>query len=199
MSRLARLARLIVVPAVVLVAAAGCGENRADDRADDTTASSDTTAVVPFDWSVEIDDEWFDLVLRLPTEPERIVQPVQLPDGTRTELVVYTATEGEREVFVSVLPLDPDDYDLDAAAPGAATGVAGVLVEVSRVEVDGNPARDAEIRIEGAAGEADDQLLLYRAVLLDQGLLQLQSLGPAGDRAWLERAQATLVDGVTFR
>ena len=184
-----RVAALAAVAALLAVAG-GCGD-------DDGAAPPEEPPAV-LDWSVVVHDDTFDLDLRLPAEPERIVQPAHLPDGTPTDLVIYTVVDDGFEVFASMLPVDPDDVDLDAVAPGAATAVEGVLLTVSRIEVDGRPGRDAEIRIEAGAGDGDgDQLLLHRAVVLDEGLLQLQTLGAETERATLERVQNTLVDGVT--
>ena len=174
-----------VVVAAATIANLGCSD---DDRGDTHVGAS-------LGWSVAVDDDTLGLRFVLPSEPERLVQRIQLPDGTPSEIVVYSTAGEGWELFVSTLPLDVDSYDLDAAAPGAAAGVEGELVEVRPVTVGGHPGRDAEIRYRR---DGEERVLLYRAVAIDDGLVQIQTLGPASNRPQLDRFHRELIDGITF-
>jgi hypothetical protein len=173
----ARLALAIVVAA----AAVGCG--------DDDGAAPEPT--VPADWP-SFTDPTTGVRFRLPGDPESLIQQVQLPDGTLSEIVVRAYTDGDHELIVSTFALDPDDYSLDDVPLGAARAVGGELVEVRPIDVGGFPARQAEIHF---TRDGVDWLVLNHAVLVDTGLVQLQASGPRSDRSELVELHAQLVAG----
>jgi hypothetical protein len=173
-----RRAAVVLVALALVVAACGDDEGGATDSADSGWPSfTDPTMGIGF---------------RMPDDPETLTQRVQLPDGTPSEIVVHTYGDDDWELFVSAFPLDPATFDLDGAAPGAAAAVNGDVVDVRQVTVADRPGRDAEIafRVDG-----QDRLLLYRAILLDGGLVQLQTIGAESDRARIEQRHADLVAG----
>jgi hypothetical protein len=174
-----------VALAAVTIVTLGCS---GDDKGD---VGSDPD----LDWSVTVAADVFGLRFVLPSEPERLVQQVRLPDGTPSELVVHSSAGDGWELLVSTLPLDPATYDLGRTAPGAAAAIDGELVSVEPITVAGRPGRDAEIEY---LRDGEVRILLYRAVLLDDGLVQVQTLGPRTDRASLEARHRALVRGLSW-
>jgi hypothetical protein len=168
----------------VALAVGACGDDTGDDTADGIGAG----------WP-RFTASHLGVGFRMPDDPESITQRVQLPDGSPSELVVYRFDAGGWVLIVSTLPLDPASYDLDRAASGAAAGVDGELDSIRSLTVDGRPAREAEIRYESAG---EERLLLYRAILLDDGLVQAQTLGAEASRVDLEARHRALVAGLTW-
>jgi hypothetical protein len=141
------------------------------------------------DWP-SFTDEALGIEFAMPAAPERLVQRVQLPDGTQSEIVVHAVEAGSLELFVSSFPVDPDAYELAGAAEGAAAAVGGEVVSDEPVTVSGTPGRDAEIRYQL---DGVERVLLYRAMLLENGLVQMQTLGPTDARADVEAHHRALV------
>jgi hypothetical protein len=173
----AHLALVVVVAAT----AVGCGDN--DGAAPEPG--------VPVDWP-SFTDPATGVRFRLPDDPKSLVQQVQLPDGTLSEIVVRAYVDGDHELIVSTFALDPDYYSLDDAPVGASRAVGGEVVEVRPIDVGGFPARHAEIHF---TRDGVDWLLLNRAILVETGLVQLQASGPRSDRSELVELHAQLVAG----
>ena len=178
-----RLRHTLLVAAVILGfgALVGCSD---DDAPPDEGLGAE--------WPV-FTDQGLGLEFRMPSDPDTLTQRVQLPDGTQSEIVVHVVEAADLELFVSTFPVDPDAYQLDGAADGAAAAVNGEVRSVDPITVDGNPGRDAEIAF---TVDGEPRVLLYRAVLLDVGLVQAQTLGPAANRAELDRHHRALVAGL---
>jgi hypothetical protein len=176
---------LSVVMACLVLAACG------DDGQDPDPAP----ASIPDDWTV-VDDEAISQTFRFPAEHERVTQVVQLPDGARSELRLYSHPmvigDADAELLVSVLPLDPDTVDLNATPAGAAEAVGGALVDVRPVDTAGFPGRDIEVAL---SRDGAEWLVLQRIVLTDTALVQLQVNGPAAERDELVTLHDQLVAG----
>jgi hypothetical protein len=83
------------------------------------------------------------------------------------------------------------DPVLQGAVNGAASNLGGTVVSDAAVEGLDYPARDAEIT---ATSEGTDVVVLLRAALIDNQLIQMQSLGPADSRDQIEAAFDRLID-----
>ena len=159
---------------------------------DDDGAADRPEVTVPTQW-VTVADDTTGLTFALPGDIDQLTQGVQLPDGTATELKVYSHVDGDREVAVSVLPLDPDDFDLESAAIGAAEAVRGELVEVHPIDTLDFRGRELEV---AAVRDGRDWTILQRIFLTDDALVQLQVTGPTDERAELVVVHEQLVAGL---
>ncbi|MGY6502360.1 MAG: hypothetical protein ACXIVQ_15855 [Acidimicrobiales bacterium] len=174
--------RLVALATIVALLAA-C--NGADDEEGVVVADAAT-------WMVFTDDDT-GVGFELPAEPERVVQAVQLPDGTPGQIVVYRDDDGDRALLVSVFAVPSDAVAIDGVPEGAAEGVGGELVDERPIGVAGRPGRDAEIHYDS---DDDERVLFLRAVLADGVLIQAQTLGDRSERAELESLHARLVDSL---
>ena len=80
---------------------------------------------------------------------------------------------------------------LQGAVNGAVSNLGGTAVSDVAVEGLDYPARDAEIT---ATSEGTDVVVFLRAALIDNQLIQLQSLGPTDSRDEIKAAFDRLVD-----
>ena len=83
------------------------------------------------------------------------------------------------------------DPVLQGAVAGASSNLGGTTVSDEAVEGLDYPARDAEIT---ATSEGTDVVVFLRAMLIENQLIQLQSLGPAENREEIEARFDRLVE-----
>jgi hypothetical protein len=134
--------------------------------------------------------------LEMPAEPEQ--ETFEAPSAVGPIAVdTWLVEEGDSAVAFAVSEMPEEslaggpDPVLQNAVAGAASNIGGTTLSDEAVEGLDYPARDAEI---STTSEGAEVLVFLRAILIEDQLIQMQSLGPAENRDDIEATFDRLVE-----
>lgn len=190
-------ARIGAIVATVTLVVTSCGDHQ-DARGEPPPRQTSRSepgherGAAPGGWTL-ITDAPSGVTVALPSTADPVEQVVPAATGEAVTVRNYTALEAEFDIGFNVLDTPGESYSVEAGAEGVAGSIGGTVEESVPVETDGYPGIEAEVAF------GDDELAIFRVIVLDEHVVQPLVAGSQGDRDELMGYFDQLVDSIDVR